>query len=163
VDSQAYAISPIATPRALAVYCGDPRFQEPIAKFLAGELGLAAGDYVPLVVAGGVASLMAGDLLPKEAKFVSEAIAMYLGLFASLDRVVLINHEDCGKYKTLARALPLFLRQREHTLADRQKQDLQHSAAALTADHGIAVESYYAAFSNPSRTLVRFEKQLWPT
>ncbi len=160
--SAAYSIQPVAAPRALAVHCGDPRFQEPIAKFLAGELGLQSGQYVPLVVAGGVASLMAGDMLPKEAKFVREAVALYLDLFATLDRVILINHEDCGKYRALERTLPFYLGARGQTLIDRQRLDLQQAVAALTARHGIAVESYYAAFSNPSHTLVHFEKQLWP-
>jgi hypothetical protein len=154
-----YPIQSTAAPKALVVHCGDPRFQEPIARFLAEELGLKPGKYVPLVVGGGVASLMVGDMLPKEAKSLREGIAFYVSHFASIERIILINHEDCGKYRALERALPLFLHLCGGIMTDRQKTDLRKAVEGLTAQHLLSVEPYFAAFTNPEHTLVHFEKQ----
>jgi hypothetical protein len=151
-----YPIRPTGTPKAFVIHCGDPRFQEPIARFLREELGLQPGDCLPLVVGGGVASLLVADALPKEAKFIREAIAFYLGLFPSIQRLVLINHEDCGKYRALARALPLFLHRFGGLMTERQLADLKQAGEQLAARHRMAVASYFAAFANPEHTLVRF-------
>ena len=39
------------TPEAIVVYCGDPRFQEAFEGFIANELKLAKGQYIPMIVA----------------------------------------------------------------------------------------------------------------
>lgn len=155
-----YSIRPVASPKALVVFCGDPRFQAPVKQFLEKELGLAEGDFVALGVAGGAASLNVGDVRPKEAKYVREAISFYLDCFGEISRIVLINHEDCAKYRAFEESLPLF----SHFfggLIEKQKADLKNSALSLLrlAGKPITVESYYAAFANPEHTLVEFQRQ----
>lgn len=158
-SEKVYAIEPTAKPTALVVHCGDPRFQGPISRFLEESLGLKDGDYVPLVVGGGVASLTVGDMLPKEAKYLREAVGFYLGHFNEISRVILVNHEDCGKYKALAKTMPLFLQWAAGKMSERQKADLVKVAVALATQHRVTIETYFAAFTDETRTNVRFEKQ----
>lgn len=153
-----YAIEPEARPKVLAVHCGDPRFQGPISKFL-GSLGFKDGDYVPLVVGGGVASLTVGDMLPKEAKYLRESIGFYLDHFNEINRIILVNHEDCGKYKALAKSLPFFLQWTAGKMSERQKSDLTKVATALLTQHRVTIETYFATFTDQTHTSVRFEKQ----
>src|SRR5579859_1148629 len=109
IDSPAtYAIQPVASPKALVIFCGDPRFQLPVKQFLEKDLGLKEGDFMPIVAAGGPASLSIGDVRPKEAKYLRESIAFYLDHFNEVHRVIVINHEDCAKYRDLENVLPLF-------------------------------------------------------
>ncbi len=103
-----YTTTATAAPSVLVVCCGDPRFQGPIRQFLEKELGIKEGDYLPLIVRGGVASFTVSDFLPKEAKYVTEGATNYIQQFSSIGRVILINHEDCGKYKLLQKVAPFF-------------------------------------------------------
>ena len=83
------------------VYCGDPRFQEAFDGFIANELKLAKGQYIPLVVGGGAGVLAHPEKLPKEFKFMKERLELYSQAFHSIRRVILINHEDCKYYDSL--------------------------------------------------------------
>lgn len=147
-----------ASPVALVVYCGDPRFQEPIERFLVEELGLQKGNYVPLVVGGGVASLSVVEL-PKDVKYMRDAITFYLEHFGTISRVILVSHEDCGKYKAMQKALPL-LTAFVKNLSERQLADLRSVTEALLkfAPRHVEVERYYARFANSEHTQVVFEK-----
>jgi hypothetical protein len=155
-----YTTTATATPRVLVVFCGDPRFQGPIRLFLEEELGLKEGQYLPFVIRGGPASFTVSDFLPKEAKYVTEGATNYVHQFKSIDRVVLINHEDCGKYKLLQKAAPFFYMGMRSVL-DRQVEDLTSVAKKLVAmfPRHLEVDKYMAKFANSERTEVIFEKQ----
>jgi hypothetical protein len=162
-EPKTYPVLQSANPTALALYCGDPRFQEAIEQFLEEELGLKKGQYVPLVPPGGAASLseQLKRSLPKEFKFLSEAVQFYLKQFESISEVVVINHEDCRKYQALQKSLgSIFLRISE-AMTDLQRQDLAEMLQTILGltSRNVGVSRYYAKFSNPEKTQIIFEKQ----
>ena len=154
-----YPVPTSVAPTALVVFCADPRFHDATERFVDEELGLHRHAYLPLEIPGGVASLTLTEL-PKEAKYVREAITFYLDHFQSINKVVLINHEDCRKYKALQEQLPrmtAFVR----NLAERQHLDLVKVAElvlGLVSRH-VTVERYYARFANAERTQITFDKK----
>lgn len=149
-----------AKPRAIAIYCVDPRFQEATEQFLSEELDLPKGAYVPFALGGGVASLTEPLRLPKDAKYVRDLISFYADHFPTVSRIILVNHEDCGKYATLVAAVPLLRKLAGH-VSDRQKDDLRRVTEMIQRflPRQMAIERYYASFANSERTLVKFEKQ----
>lgn len=159
-EPRSYQIQPTVEPHTLVVHCGDPRFQEPIRRFLTEELGLKSVDYVPLVVGGGVAPLTEPFTIPKDAKYVREQMQFYAEHFGSIQRVVLINHEDCGKYKAMTKALPTMLSFVKN-IPERQRQDLIKVGLDVTGfmPRRLEVEKYYARFANKERTQIVFDKQ----
>ena len=50
-----YEAMPEVAPQAVVVYCSAPRFQVAFDQFIEKELGLAKGEFIPLVIAGGAA------------------------------------------------------------------------------------------------------------
>jgi hypothetical protein len=150
-----------ASPTAVAVYCGDPRFQAATKQFLESELGMKDGEYVPVIVGGGVASLTEPLLRPKEFKYLKDLLALYLGHFRSVRRVVVINHEDCAKYRVMSEGLgSKFLRNFIDDMVGRQMDDLQKVTKVIASlSHGIQVERYFARFANPEHTEAVFEAQ----
>jgi hypothetical protein len=42
-------------PQAIVVYCSDSRFQRAFREFVGNELHLEEGEYIPMVISGGVA------------------------------------------------------------------------------------------------------------
>jgi hypothetical protein len=149
-----------ARPQAIIVYCGDPRFQRAFREFIGNDLHLDEGEYIPLVVSGGVASLSEPMKLPKEFKFMKERIELFLGRFDSIRRIILINHEDCRHYESLKSSLgPLFLQHLGH-MTERQIRDLtlvSKTLLGLTAP-GLQIELYYARIVKDGAMTVRFEK-----
>jgi hypothetical protein len=149
-----------AHPQAIVVYCGDPRFQRAYREFIANELHLQEGEYIPLVVSGGVASLSEPLRLPKEFKFMKDRFRFFLERFSSIRRIVLINHEDCRHYEALKSSIgPLFLQHVQH-MTERQIKDLTSVARALLdlGFPGLQFELYYARIVKNGGTAVRFEK-----
>ena len=63
-----YPIDHAAAPSAVVIYCSDPRFQTAFDNFIANDLHLAKGDFVPIVIAGGGGALARPHALPKEFK-----------------------------------------------------------------------------------------------
>lgn len=151
---------PKASPTTLIFWCGDPRFQEAVHRLIWEDLGLHYGEYLPITVLGGVASFSEGLSLPKEFKYVKEAAEFCLDHFKSIHRVVLINHEDCAKYKALHERLgSLFLRGTKD-MPERQRNDLKKvcDVLAALATRNLEIHRYYLKYSNPERTLVTFER-----
>jgi hypothetical protein len=155
-----YRTIAVAAPRVLVVFCGDPRFQGPVRQFLDNELGLKEGEYLPFVIRGGVASFTVMNFFSKEGKYVTEGAVNYIKQFGSIDKVILINHEDCGKYKLLQKSAPFFF-EGVKDMRLRQRSDLLGVAQQLLAlmPRHLEIEKYYASFSNSSKTEVVFEKQ----
>ena len=145
-------------PRAMVIHCGDPRFQKAFADFIRNELHLQEGEYVPFVVSGGVVSLSEPLKLPKEFKFMKERIEFVLERFDTINRIVLINHEDCRHYEMMKSALGNVFLQHVSHMSERHVRDLKVVAKMLlgytSAHHQI--ELYYARIT-PEKS-VRFEK-----
>jgi len=127
--------------QVLAVHCSDHRFQGALREFLDETLGLKA-NYDLLAVPGGPQCLAETPHLPKFA-WAGRKWFRFLIEAHSLQRVILIAHQDCGWYKWLAeyeahgaRGLPA---------RERQERDLGHVRDFLTADFPkLCVEMYYA-------------------
>lgn len=148
-------------PEAIVVYCSDPRFQLAFSQFVEQELGLPKGKYIPLVVGGGAGPLARPDLLPKEFKFLKERFELHREHYSSLRRLVLINHEDCGYYKSLKDKIAGFVTARLRALAHQPREDLGLVAKVfgrLLSHLGVSVELYYAKFADETHSKIVFEK-----
>jgi hypothetical protein len=154
-----YDAVPNPAPTAVVIHCSDPSFQAAFNGFVEQELKLAPGDYVPLVFSGGAGVLSQPMSLPKEFKFVKERIEFLRRHFASIKRVILINHEDCEYYATLADRFQGLLGSR---LSDHMRQDMKSIAGillrALPVAHGLSIELYYARFADDAHTKIAFER-----
>jgi hypothetical protein len=148
-----------ARPTAVVVHCSDPRFQTAFAEFLRNELHLEPGRYIPLVISGGVGSLAEPLRLPKEFKFIKERIAMFVERFGSIERIVLINHEDCRHYESLKEFVGNAFLRHVPTLVERQRSDLLRVAAALPGilKPSLKIDVFFARFADPAHTRVVFE------
>jgi hypothetical protein len=150
-------------PEAIVVYCSDPRFQTAFDQFIQKELGLAKGQFMPLIIGGGAGVLGHPQQLPKEFKFLKERFELYRDVFPSLRRVVLINHEDCRYYEFLKNKLFGFLGSRFVIDPEHARDDLSLVSKAfkhLLPHLGFTVEFYYARFADPAHSQIVFEKVL---
>jgi len=115
-----------AVPNAIVIHCSDPRFQGAFQGFIAKNLNLGPGEYIPLVIPGSIAFL-GGSIsmfMPKNWKALMDHLKEVLDQFKGRDvKVILINHEGCaeygrivGKAKRIVSVLP--------DVIERQIQDL---------------------------------------
>jgi hypothetical protein len=153
-----YPARPTAAPRAIAIYCVDPRFHEATEAFFEAELGLKKHEFIPLEIPGGAVALSLTEL-PKDAKYVRDQVAFGLEHFPTVERVIFVSHEDCGKYKALSKAMPHLLGFVKSML-ERQHLDLNRGAELLMQfmPRRVEVQKYHAKFANSERTQVIFEK-----
>ena len=147
-------------PQAIVVYCSDSRFQRAFREFVGNELHLEEGEYIPMVISGGVASLSEPLRLPKEFKYIKDRILFFLERFDSVHRVVLINHEDCRHYEALKSSLGAIFLQHVQHMTEKQIRDLSSVAKTLLGlgAPGLQIELYYARLVKNGTTTVRFEK-----
>jgi len=148
-------------PEAIIVYCSDPRLQTAFDEFIQKELGLAKGQFMPLIIGGGAGVLGHPEQLPKEFKFLKERFELYREVFPSLRRVILINHEDCRYYEYLKKKLLGFLGPRFVISPEHARDDLALVSKAwkhLLPHLGFTVEFFYARFTDAHRSQVVFEK-----
>lgn len=158
--ARTYPVAASETIRTMVVHCSDPRFGPATDAFLEAELNIKKGEYVPIVVAGGIASLARPLELPKEFKFMKDTLALFFQHFHRMQRVVLIAHEDCKKYAFLSSLLKgLFLKATKN-VSERQMQDLVETSRTvqLLAGHGVEVERYFAHFADAERTQIAFDR-----
>ena len=156
-----YEVMPEAAPQAIVVYCSTPRFQMAFDQFIEKELGLAKGEFIPVVVAGGAGVLAHPERLPKEFKFMRDRFELLRRNYTSVKRVVLINHEDCAYYKMLTERIPGFLRPHADGPNQRSREDMELVGAIfrrLLAHLGLDVELYYAHFVDGDPTKVVFDR-----
>lgn len=125
----------------LVVHCSDHRLQAGFYEFLNLKLNLDE-NYDLLVLPGGPQCLTLVEYLPKFSwagwkwfRFLVEA--------HNLQRLIMIQHQDCGWYKEL----PFHL----HSSTDprlRQEEDLRRARQALAKENPhLAVEMYYAGWN----------------
>jgi hypothetical protein len=155
-----YEALPEAQPEAIVVFCSDPRFQTAFEGFVAQELGLRQGQFVPFVIAGGAGVLGQPERLPKEFKFMRDRLELFRQHFPCLKRVVLINHEDCAYYRMLAEKLPGLLPGHASDPAHRAGADLPQIAQVfnrLLSHLDLQTEYYYARFADADHTRVVFD------
>ena len=159
IEKKVYRLTP-SDPTAIVIHCSDPRFQNAFKNFIHTELGLHDGDYIPLIISGGVGSLSEPLKLPKEFKFMKERIEFFIEHFHSIQRIILINHEDCKHYESMKTLLGNSFLSRVANLVERQKVDLKSVAKNLLNLFGSKIrgELYYAHFADEQKQSVTFEK-----
>lgn len=55
-----------AAPRAIVVHCSDPRFQVAFRSFIQEDLKYKEGEYITIVVPGGISALSEPEAFPKK-------------------------------------------------------------------------------------------------
>jgi hypothetical protein len=156
-----YDAMPRTRPEAVVVYCGDPRLQTAFVPFIENELGLPKGQYIPVVVGGGAGVLANPEKLPKEFKFMKDRFELIHRAFPSVQRAVLINHEDCIYYRLLAERIPGFLSGAASGLRHRPGADMERIARVfdrLLSHLGLRPELYYAKFAGGDDSKVTFDR-----
>ena len=122
-------------PHALAVYCSDGRFTEPVEELYRG-LGHDRID--TLTMPGGPGLIASGLAQVAENQAVRKATAFLVRGHALVD-AVLVSHEGCGYYRD---RMP---RDAPETITRRQLADLRAAAAELVREHPkLAVHLYHA-------------------
>lgn len=154
-----YSAPSEASPDALVIYCSSPRFQAAFQEFIEDTLGLAKGQYIPFVVAGGPGALARPFTLPKEFKFMKDRLELLTTQFKSVKRIIFINHEDCAYYKNLPVQVVGNLLSKLHIHLARKDLELITQVFTRTFSHlGVQLELYYARFANPEHTQVVFDR-----
>jgi len=89
-------------PQAIVVYCSDSRFQRAFREFVGNELHLKEGEYIPMVISGGVASLLGAAQASQGVQVHKRPDPVFFSSGSTrFHRVILINHEDCRHYEAL--------------------------------------------------------------
>ncbi|MDP3696791.1 MAG: hypothetical protein Q8R55_02040 [Candidatus Taylorbacteria bacterium] len=87
---------------SLLIHCSDPRFQDAFYEFTRKELGLKRP--APITIPGCTASFGVQGFMPKR----WHALRSWIELMAEhnkFQRVVIINHDDCKGYSSVAKFL----------------------------------------------------------
>ncbi|RPI28641.1 MAG: hypothetical protein EHM61_04385 [Acidobacteria bacterium] len=158
----------LTPPRAVVIYCSDNRFQAAFQEFIREHLGLAPGEFTPLVIPGSVfpIGLTARLQLPKQFKIFIEQLSLILNNHKGHPvQIVVITHDDCRGQQFLVQKIAKFL----PFSHDRHRDELQLSLKVLheIAEHFVPdcdVELYHAVIAGDE---VIFEetiagKQVWP-
>ncbi|MEM6316009.1 MAG: carbonic anhydrase [Planctomycetota bacterium] len=135
---------PTTAIHAAAIYCSDGRIGEHVDDFMTNALDLP--HYDRIAVPGGPAALVArpdAALPPErmlgELRFLIEA--------HNLQRIVLIQHDDCGFYHA---------RVKETDIEAVQRRDVDELAALLRKSTGIEnIRGYFARFTDDGMVFER--------
>jgi hypothetical protein len=132
----------------LVIHCGDYRFQAAFHEFLNAGLKLNE-NYDLMVIPGGPLSLTLFEYLPKFS-WVSWKWLRFFVEIHRIKRLILIQHQDCGFYKTMPAHLHDSAEPRE-----RQEQDLGRVRKTMKKDFpNLNVEFYYAGWDATDRVTI---------
>jgi hypothetical protein len=123
------------TPKALVIHCSDPRFQKAFKDFIHNNLGLAEGEYIPIIVPGSIASLGSSIsiLLPKRQKVLLDNIKlMFERNQGTTIRLILFNHEDCRSYAEIFGKLKKYIAKLPDAI-EREVSDLEFAGKVIHA------------------------------
>jgi hypothetical protein len=123
----------------LVVHCGDYRFQAAFHDFL--SRGLNLGTYDLMVIPGGPLSFTLDEHLPKYRWAARKWLHFFVEVH-KLSRVILIQHQDCGFYKSMPASLFV-----SSDLRECQERDLRRVRDILSGElPHLAVDMYYAGW-----------------
>jgi hypothetical protein len=127
-------------PHALVVHCGDHRFQAGFHEFLSEVLQLNA-NYDLMVIPGGPQTLTQIEHLTKFYWTTWKWLRFFVKMH-HIQRLILIQHQDCGWYKAVVHADPAAEARR------RQEENLRQAQQELNRDFPkLNVELYYAGWN----------------
>jgi hypothetical protein len=155
-----YDVLPTASPKAIIVYCRDPKIRTAVELFVQHELGFKLDECLLLSEFGGVLCA-AGQFRPSPAfRHFEENLVFSIDTFPSIEHVIGINHDRCVRYDAaFANSGPPFL---EHcaTLKGRQESDLRlfSNAVGRIAPATVKVRTFHMDFVNNERTQVLFRE-----
>ena len=149
-----------AKPTAVVVYCSDPRFQKAYAEFISDELGLKDGEFIPLAILGGIASLSEPGRRPMEFQFMKDRMEFLRERFDAIERMVLISHEDCKHYESLRDAIGDHFLIDGATMPERQQHDLRGVSRKLVElfKRDLTMDLFYARFADPGHKQIVFDR-----
>ena len=142
-------------PDALVLHCSDPRFQEAFHDFIHEELGIHMS--APICIPGSSAAFGAQTFLPKGWNALRRQLEL-LTEHSKFPRVVLINHDDCKGYGSIAQYLGGLAK-----VGQEQKTHLKKLATFIMSEYlpGARLELYQARIvQNGSGQAVQFDKVL---
>jgi carbonic anhydrase len=133
-------------PKTIIIHCSDPRFEIAFYGFITEELKLSQGEFIPIVVGGGPATFAHQKTKCNDFNYLLSQILFFLEHFTLIERMVVINHQDCGYYKTITGC------------QGQEKNDIPKIVETLEVllPH-IKIESYYASFSEETCVEIIFE------
>ena len=132
----------------LAIHCGDYRFQSAFHEFLSSALNLPSYDL--MVIPGGPLTLAPVEPFPQYHWATWNWTRFFVEIH-QLRRLILIQHQDCGFYKSMSAHLhvpPDFLRLRQEDDLRRIRESLARELSQL------AVDTHYASWDSSDRILI---------
>lgn len=138
-------------PKAIIIFCSDPRFQAEFARFIRKKLKLYDGEFVPILIGGGPAVLANITRRCYDFKFLKGQIEFFSSHFPSIKEIVLVGHQDCGYYNKILELPGL-----EFDDPFMAKQILSTFCSKL-------IWLYYAEFMSDDQTQITFDPVLTPT
>lgn len=135
-------------PKTIVVHCLDPRFRLAHDLFINEELGLEEFDFLPIQIAGG-AGVLARQKEMANCFWSVAGQLDWLTSHLSINRIVLISHQECRRYDQLRRS----------GLAknDAEKQDLAKALEIVSRAYHTEVRAYFASFSE-NKEKISFER-----
>lgn len=129
----------------LAIHCGDYRFQTAFHEFLSSTLSLPSYDL--MVIPGGPLTLAPIEPFPKY-HWATWNWTRFFVEFHRLRRLILIQHQDCGFYKSMSTHLNV----PADSLRPRQEEDLRRIRQSLRRElPQLAVDTYFASWDSSDR------------
>ncbi len=140
-------------PKAIVIFCFDPRFRVAFFDFIEKELGLKPWEFIPLIVAGGPAPLAHPKEMFHRCRNMIRQIMFTCNHFRTIKRVYIIGHQDCGYYGIVPAAT-------DEKSEERERSDLPvaKDLLRLIVPEGAIVETFYAEFTDPERREISFER-----
>ncbi|MCX6723119.1 MAG: hypothetical protein NT094_03560 [Candidatus Staskawiczbacteria bacterium] len=127
-------------------------------------MGFSQGEFVPLNVGGGAAALAHQKTKPEDFDYLMRQILFFLSHFPTINEIILIGHQDCGYYRTIAN---------HPDKDDKEKKDLPRAVKALKHQllypavgsekpdqrlQYLMISAYYASFVDENHAEIVFEQ-----
>ena len=138
--------------KAIVIYCIDLRYPIAFRLFVEKELGYKEGQVVHIEIAGGPAALAHPKDMKNRCRSMIRQILFSCEHFKSIERVILIGHQDCAYYSVVPR--------NGNGEKDREKKDLPIAVdlIGLIVPEKVVVQAYYAYFADKKRTKIAFQQ-----
>lgn len=132
--------------KVIIVACFDSGFQLAFRRLINEELKLESHEFVLISVAGGPGALAHPIKCHNDFLFLERQINFCLKHFRSIEKIILLGHEDCEYYNEIIE------------LPNKEKKDLKQAGKLTNVLSQKPVELFFASFSGPGQTGIMFEE-----